>query len=142
MDRVRELFGDRERRGLFAGDFVAHNVAQTGWGDRVFRPYTIREVGGVRVGVIGQAFPYVPVSHPRRFVPDLTFGIREDQVQALAQELRDDRRVDLVVLLSHNASPGALSLPPPSPGPPASPAAPPPPPPPPPPSSPRRPARI
>ena len=102
MDRVRELFGDREHRGLFAGDFVAHNVAQMGWGDRVFRPYTVREVGGVGVGIIGQAFPYVPVSHPRRFVPDLTFGIQEDQVQALVHELRDDRRVDLVVLLSHN----------------------------------------
>src|SRR5262249_54724861 len=56
----------------------------------------------VRVGVIGQAFPYTPVSHPRRFVPDLTFGIREDGVQALVNELRDDKKVDLVVLLSHN----------------------------------------
>lgn len=102
IDRVRELFGDRERRGLFAGDFVAQNVAQTGWGDRVFRPYTIREVGGVRVGVIGQAFPYVAVSHPRRFVPDLSFGIEEDEVQALAHELRDGKRADLVVLLSHS----------------------------------------
>jgi sulfur-oxidizing protein SoxB len=101
IDRVRELVGDRERRGLLAGDFVAHNV-RDGWGDRVFRPYTIREVGGVSVGVIGQAFPYTAVSHPRRFVPDLTFGIREDGVQALVNELRADRKVDLVVLLSHN----------------------------------------
>ena len=101
IDRVRDLVGDRERRGLFAGDFVAHNV-RDGWGDRVFRPSTIREVGGVSVGVIGQAFPYTPVAHPRRFVPDLTFGIREDGVQALVNELRDDRKADLVVLLSHN----------------------------------------
>ncbi|MGH7277009.1 MAG: thiosulfohydrolase SoxB, partial [Candidatus Rokuibacteriota bacterium] len=88
LERVRELFGDRERRGLFAGDFVAHNVTQVGWGDRVFHPYTIRPVGGVRVGVIGQAFPYTPVAHPRRYVPDLTFGIQESQVQALVDELR------------------------------------------------------
>ena len=90
---MRELFGDREQRGLFAGDFVAHNVTVAGWGIRVFRPYTIREVGGVRVGVIGQAFPYTPVAHPRRFVPDLTFGIREDGVQALVHELRNSRKV-------------------------------------------------
>src|SRR6059058_571361 len=38
LERVRELFGDREKRGLFAGDFVAHNVSVTGWGDRVFNP--------------------------------------------------------------------------------------------------------
>jgi sulfur-oxidizing protein SoxB len=102
LSRVRELFGDRQRRGLFAGDFVAHNVAETGWGDPVFRPYTVREVGGVRVGVIGQAFPYVPIAHPRRFVPDLTFGIQEDRVQAHVDELRERRRAELVVLLSHN----------------------------------------
>jgi len=102
IDRVRELFGDRARTGLFAGDFVAHNVRELGWNDRVFRPYTIRRVGGVSVGVIGQAFPYTPVSHPRRFVPDLTFGIRQDGVQALVNELRDVRKADLIVLLSHN----------------------------------------
>src|SRR5262245_12698460 len=102
LDRVRELFGDRERRGLFTGDFVAHNVRETDLGEPVFHPYTRREGGGVRVGVIGQAFPYTPVAHPRRFVSDLTFGIREEQVQALVTELRDQRHAEVVVLLSHN----------------------------------------
>jgi sulfur-oxidizing protein SoxB len=102
LDRVRELFGDRQRRGLFGGDFVAHNVAEAGWGDAVFHPTVLREVGGVRVGVIGQAFPYVPVAHPRRFVPDLTFGIQEDRIQAHVDELRERRRAELIVLLSHN----------------------------------------
>src|SRR6266850_3795734 len=102
LDRVKELFGDREQKGVFAGDFVAHNVAELNWAERPFHPYTIRDVGGARVGVIGQAFPYTPVSHPRRFVPNLTFGIREDGVQALVNELRDSKKVDLVVLLSHN----------------------------------------
>ena len=56
----------------------------------------------MRIGIIGQAFPYTPIAHPRRFVPDLTFGIKDDRIQALASELRDERKVDLVVLLSHN----------------------------------------
>jgi sulfur-oxidizing protein SoxB len=102
LERVRELFGDRERPGRFAGDFVAQNVSEAGWGERAFRPYTVREVGGARVGVIGQAFPYTPIAHPRRFVPDVTFGIREDQIQQLVDELREARRADCVVLLSHN----------------------------------------
>jgi sulfur-oxidizing protein SoxB len=101
IERVRELFGDRERSGQLRGDFVAQNVTEAGWDEPVFRPYTIREAGGVRVGVIGQAFPYTPISHPRRFVPDLTFGIRDERIQALVDELRD-RKVDVVVLLSHN----------------------------------------
>ena len=110
LDRVRELFGDRERRGLFRGDFIAHNVSEAGWGDPVFRPYALREVGGVQVGVIGQAFPYTPVAHPRRFVPDLTFGIREDDVQRLVRELRDTRGAGLVVVLSHNGISADLKL--------------------------------
>lgn len=102
IERVRELFGDRDGRGRFRGDFVAHNVMEAGWEEPVFRPWTLRELGGLRVGVIGQAFPYTPIAHPRRFVPDLTFGIREDRIQALVQELREGQKADLVVLLSHN----------------------------------------
>jgi sulfur-oxidizing protein SoxB len=105
LERVREFFGDRERRGLFTGDFVAHNVADISWGppgDPVFHPYTIKDVGGIKVGIIGQAFPYTAVSHPQRFVPDLTFGIQEDRLQRLVHELRDQKQVDLVVVLSHN----------------------------------------
>ncbi len=102
IDRVRELFGDREKKGLFKGDFVAHNVKDALWGDPVFPPYTIREVGGVKIGVIGQAFPYTPISHPQRFVPNLTFGIQEERAGELVRELREKHRVDLVVLLSHN----------------------------------------
>jgi len=110
IDRVRELFGDREHRGLFAGDFVCHNCRELNWDEPVFRPYTIREVGGARVGVIGQGFPYVPVSHPARFVPGLTFGIQEAQAQRLVQELRDAGRADVVVLLSHNGLPADLKM--------------------------------
>ena len=102
IERVRELFGDRETRGRFAGDFVCHNCKELNWDDPVFRPYTIKDVGGITVGVIGQGFPYAPISHPQRFVPGLTFGIQEDHVQQLVTELRDTRKVDLVVLLSHN----------------------------------------
>jgi sulfur-oxidizing protein SoxB len=105
MERVREFFGDRETRGLFTGDFVAHNVADISWGppgDPVFHPYTIKEVGGIKAGIIGQAFPYTAISHPQRFVPNLTFGIQEDHLQKLVHELRDQHKVDLVVVLSHS----------------------------------------
>ncbi len=101
IDRVRELFGDRERAGRFRGEFIAQNVTEAGWEEPVFRPYTIREAGGVRVGVIGQAFPYTPIAHPRRFVPDLSFGIHDERIQTLVDELRA-KPVDVVVLLSHN----------------------------------------
>jgi sulfur-oxidizing protein SoxB len=110
IDRVKELFGDRESRGRFAGDFVCHNCKELNWDDAVFRPYTIKALGDVKVGVIGQAFPYVPVSHPQRFVPGLTFGIQEDHAQKLVNQLRDGNNVDVVVLLSHNGLSADLKM--------------------------------
>lgn len=105
IERVKQVFGDKDGPGTFKGEFIAQNVADITWGlpgDPIFRPYTIREVGGVRLGIIGQAFPYTPISHPLRFVPDLTFGIREERVQQLVDELRGGKKVDAVILLSHN----------------------------------------
>jgi sulfur-oxidizing protein SoxB len=60
--------------------------------------------------VIGQAFPYVPIAHPKRFTPDWTFGIREEELQKLVNTLRHDDKVDAVVLLSHNGMDVDLKL--------------------------------
>src|SRR5436853_5851799 len=98
----------------FKGEFIAQNVFLTeeaAFNDakaydpasgRVFKPAIVWEIGGHRVAVIGQAFPYVPIAHPKRFVPDWTFGIRDDELQKLVNALRDNDKVDAVVLLSHN----------------------------------------
>jgi sulfur-oxidizing protein SoxB len=106
----------------FKGEFLAQNVYLTeeaAFNDarafdpasgRVFKPATIKEIGGYRVAVIGQAFPYVPIAHPRRFTPDWSFGIREDELQKLVNALRTADKVDAVVLLSHNGMDVDLKL--------------------------------
>ena len=67
-----------------------------------FPPYTVRELGGRRVAVIGQAFPYTPIANPQRFIPDWTFGIRDDEMQALVDTVREAEAPDALVVLSHN----------------------------------------
>jgi S-sulfosulfanyl-L-cysteine sulfohydrolase len=106
----------------FKGEFLAQNVFLTeeaAFSDkaafdsasgRVFKPAIVKELGGYRVGVIGQAFPYVPVAHPKRFTPDWTFGIRELELQKLVDELRQKQSVDAVLLLSHNGMDVDLKL--------------------------------
>jgi sulfur-oxidizing protein SoxB len=106
----------------FKGEFLAQNVflteeaafndakAYDAASGRVFKPATIKEIGGHRVAVIGQAFPYVPIAHPKRFTPDWTFGIRDDELQKLVNSLRDNDKVDAVVLLSHNGMDVDLKL--------------------------------
>ncbi|BEV45020.1 hypothetical protein CRBSH125_12030 [Afipia carboxidovorans] len=59
-------------------------------------------MGDHRIGIIGQAFPYVPIAHPKRFTPDWTFGIRDDEMQKVIDHLRSTEKVDAVVVLSHN----------------------------------------
>ena len=94
QDRVRELAS-----GL-AFPFLAGNVTDE-WKEQVFDATKIIERGGVRVGVVGQAFPYTPVANPRWLVPDWTFGIQEELVRGHVQAVRD-KGADVVVLLSHN----------------------------------------
>jgi sulfur-oxidizing protein SoxB len=81
--------------------FLAGNVKDATWGDPVFKPYSVIERGGLRVGVIGQAFPYTPVANPRYMIPDWSFGIEEDKLEENVGKLRAEG-VDLVLLLSHN----------------------------------------
>src|SRR3954471_11678548 len=112
----------RANLARFKGEFLAQNVFLTeeaAFNDapafdpasgRVFKPATIKEIGGHRIAVIGQAFPYVPIAHPKRFTPDWSFGIREDELQKLVDALRTRDSADAVVLLSHNGMDVDLKL--------------------------------
>ncbi|MBN9093555.1 thiosulfohydrolase SoxB [Pandoraea pnomenusa] len=90
-------------------DFVAQNVQTNDFGDPVFSPYTIRTMNGVPVAIIGQAFPYTPIANPRYFVPDWTFGIQEERLQAMVDEVRG-KGAQVVVVLSHNGMDVDLKL--------------------------------
>jgi sulfur-oxidizing protein SoxB len=87
----------------FAGkvDFVAQNVKTSDFGDPVFKPYVIKEMNGVAVAIIGQAFPYTPIANPGWQTPNWTFGIRESEMQETVNEARA-KGAQAVVLLSHN----------------------------------------
>ena len=112
----------RDNLERFKGEFLAQNVFLTeeaAFNDaraldpasgRVFKPSIIKEIGGHRVAVIGQAFPYVPIAHPKRFTPDWKFGIREEELQKLVDAHRTTDKVDAVVLLSHNGMDVDLKL--------------------------------
>jgi sulfur-oxidizing protein SoxB len=94
-DRVKEL---ADSLG-FA--FLAQNIRDTEWQEPVFDAYKMFEKGGVKVAVIGQAFPYTPVANPRWMIPTWSFGIREDDVRTNVAKARREG-AQLVVLLSHN----------------------------------------
>ncbi len=81
--------------------FLALNVRDTEWQEPVFAPYKMFEKGGVKIAVLGQAFPYTPVANPRWLIPTWSFGIREEDVRLNVEKARREG-AQLVVLLSHN----------------------------------------
>ncbi len=105
-DRVQEIINNDFKGKL---DFIAQNVQTSDFGDPVFPSYSMREMNGVKVAVIGQAFPYTPIANPGYMVPDWTFGIQESQLQATVDEVRE-KGAQAVVLLSHNGMDVDLKL--------------------------------
>jgi sulfur-oxidizing protein SoxB len=81
--------------------FLAQNIRDTEWNEAAFEPMTMLERGGVRIAVIGQAFPYTPIANPRWMMPNWSFGIREEDLQGNVEKARKGG-AELVVLLSHN----------------------------------------
>ena len=110
--RLKEFKGEFLAQNVFLTDDAAFNNAEAfdPASGRVFKPVTIKEVGGVRIAVIGQAFPYVPIAHPKRFTPDWTFGIRETELQKLVDDVRTSQHPDVIILLSHNGMDVDLKL--------------------------------
>jgi sulfur-oxidizing protein SoxB len=105
-DRVKQIV-DNDLRGKIS--FVAQNVKTADFGDPVFDPYVVRTVNGVPVAIIGQAFPYTPIANPRYMIPDWSFGIQDDRLQKLVDEVRA-KGAQVVVLLSHNGMDVDLKL--------------------------------
>ncbi|WP_027015363.1 thiosulfohydrolase SoxB [Comamonas composti] len=98
MERVKEII-EKDFEGKL--DFVAQNVKTADFGDPVFKPYVIREINGVSCAIIGQAFPYTPIANPRYMVADWSFGIQDENMQAMVDEARA-KGAKVVVVLSHN----------------------------------------
>jgi sulfur-oxidizing protein SoxB len=98
MDRVKHVMENDFKDKI---NFVAQNVLDLEFEDPVFEPYTIKEQNGVKIAIIGQAFPFTPIANPRYMVKDWQFGIREERLQQQINDVRDEG-AQVVVLLSHN----------------------------------------
>ncbi len=105
--RVMEIVNkDFKNAGV---DFVAQNIVTNDFGDQVFKPYVMKEMNGVKVAILGQAFPYTPIANPRYHVPDWSYGIRDDSMQKWVDEARA-KGAQVVILLSHNGMDVDLKL--------------------------------
>ena len=96
-DRVHEIIDTLPFPAL------GQNIFDAEWDEpaEYFKPYTFFERGGSKIAVIGQAFPYMQIANPSWMFPEYSFGIRDENMQAMVDEVRG-LGADLVVVLSHN----------------------------------------
>jgi len=97
-ERVKQVV-DNDFKGKV--DFVAQNIKTNDFGDQVFQPYVIKQINGIPVAIIGQAFPYTPIANPRYMTPDWNFGIQDENMQLVVNDARA-KGAQVVVVLSHN----------------------------------------
>ena len=82
---------------------LGQNIFDTEWDEPapLFPPYKMFERGGTKIAVIGQAFPYMPIANPGWMFPEYSFGIRDENMQAMVDQVRAEG-AECVVVLSHN----------------------------------------
>jgi sulfur-oxidizing protein SoxB len=100
-ERVKELIG------MLDAKFISQNVIGDDpfadeFEELIFEPYTIEERGGHKIGIIGQSFPFTSTANPKEFTQGWSFGLRLDTLQEYVDELRNEHKVDCVVVLSHD----------------------------------------
>ncbi|MEL0193110.1 MAG: thiosulfohydrolase SoxB [Halieaceae bacterium] len=105
-DRVLEIV-EEDLTGHI--EFLAHNIKDLDFGDPIFPSHTIREMNGVPVAIIGQAFPYTPIANPGYLTEGWTFGIQERELQNKIDAVRAEG-AQVVVLLSHNGADTDIKL--------------------------------
>jgi sulfur-oxidizing protein SoxB len=82
---------------------LGQNIFDAEWDEPtdLFPPYKMFERGGTKIAVIGQAFPYMPIANPGWMFPEYSFGIRDERMQEMVDEVRD-MGAEVVIVLSHN----------------------------------------
>ena len=101
FDWGRDLIPKWSKEGNF--DFLAANIIDNKTGKPVewAKPYKIIEVDGVKIGLIGVTTPETAYKTTPANVANLTFEDPSISVQKYADKLRNEDKVNAVIVLSH-----------------------------------------
>lgn len=89
---------------------LAINIYDKDTDDLVFDPYIIKEINGVKVGVVGIAATIVDKVMPKHFSTGLYFTLGNNELPKYIEELKNEKDVDLIVVLSHLGFPQEVKL--------------------------------
>ena len=80
---------------------LAINVYDKVTKQRVFPPYSVKEIGGLRIGLVGVASNIIDKTMPSSFSEGLYFSLGREELPPIIDVLRSREVVDLIVLISH-----------------------------------------
>ncbi len=89
---------------------LAINVFDKATRELFFPAYSVKEIGGLRVGLVGIASNIVDKTMPPFFSTGLQFTLGREELPSMIDVLRTKENVDLVVLISHLGFPQDMKL--------------------------------
>jgi len=89
---------------------LAINVYDQATKERFFPPYRVKELEGLRIGLVGIASNIVDKTMPPSYSEGLRFTLGREELPPIIDVLRTQEKVDLIVLLSHLGFPQDMKL--------------------------------
>ena len=81
-ERVMELI--KKLKGEFISQKVIDNDPfSDDFEELIFPPYTIKEIGGAKIGIIGQSFPFTSTANPKKFTQGWSFALRHETLKSM-----------------------------------------------------------
>jgi S-sulfosulfanyl-L-cysteine sulfohydrolase len=100
----------KQRAAELSYPMLAINVYDKATKERFFPPYSVKEIGGLRIGIVGVASNIIDKTMPPSFSEGLGFTLGRDELPAIVGVLRTQEKADLIVLVSHLGFPQDMKL--------------------------------
>ncbi|MCX2739004.1 bifunctional metallophosphatase/5'-nucleotidase [Pontibacter anaerobius] len=98
------IFGSQKMRSVLASynkPVICANIYDEASTQMLYKPYLIKEVKGVKLGFISYNDPEVPVRQNPSFSKGLIFKGLEENLEPLIKELKEEKGVDILFLVTH-----------------------------------------
>jgi sulfur-oxidizing protein SoxB len=76
----------------------------------IFNPYIIKEVNDLKIGIIGIAATIADKVMPKSFSKGIYFTLGNEELPYYIEKLRNEEKVDLIILISHLGFPQEVKL--------------------------------
>jgi 2',3'-cyclic-nucleotide 2'-phosphodiesterase (5'-nucleotidase family) len=100
----------RQRAAELGYPMLAINVYDQATKQLLFPPYSVKEIGGMRIGLVGIASNIIDKTMPPSYSEGLEFTLGREELPAIVNVLRTQEKVALIILISHIGFPQDMKL--------------------------------